>query len=87
MRDTSISAFNDMQWSGQLGAQEQAIIDYMNSHAQAKTRRQIALDTGLEINAVCGRVNSLIKYGRLVENVKGKCSITGRKVWLVEIAA
>lgn len=86
MRDTSIAAHNDIKRSGLLGIQEQEIFNYMKKHHTTKTRQQISCETGISINAVCGRVNSLVKYGMLEEIAKGKCPITGRTVWLVELA-
>ena len=42
------------------------------------TRKQIAVMTGLELSAVCGRVNSLITNKRLVARGERKDPFTGK---------
>jgi DNA-binding IclR family transcriptional regulator len=44
------------------------------------TLKEISRLTGLEINAVSGRVNGLKKSGKLKEAQKRRCRVTGRFV-------
>jgi hypothetical protein len=79
VRDTSMAAYRALQWSGKLGAQQQRITDYFLANPKMRfTRKELAHDLGMEINAVCGRVNELLAepYNVLVEVGKKQCRIT-----------
>lgn len=87
-RDESFFSHRD---SGRLGAQQQQIMDRIGSSNIRHGRhdfslREIAAITGMEINAVSGRVNELKRIGLLVEAVPRKCRVSGRTITPVEAA-
>ena len=89
VRDTSMAAFRALQWSGKLAAQEQLIVDlFLADPFQQRTRQEIARDLKLGINAVCGRVNALLKepFNILQEQGKKDCTVTGNSVNALELA-
>ena len=64
--------------------QKGRIIAYLVEHPGA-TRRQVAQATGIELGAVAGRMNALVK-AKLVREVEGVCPITERPAAFCELA-
>lgn len=67
--------------SGALGAQQTRVM--LAVHAQPQRNwslRELAKATGLEINAVSGRVNELKTLGYLEECPPRSCSVSGRTI-------
>lgn len=78
-------AYFALRDSTKLGEQQNRImraIDASNNRygIHDHSLREIAALTGLEINAVSGRVNELKKAGLLVEAAQRRCKVTGRTV-------
>ena len=87
-RDDAYFAHRD---SGRLGTQQQKVMDRIEASNRRHGRhdfslREIAAITGMEINAVSGRVNELKRIGLLVEAAPRKCRVTGRTITPVEVA-
>ena len=82
--DASREAYQDLKDSGQLTKQEQIIIRALESKPPM-TGREIQNITGIDINAVSGRVNDLKKKRVVVEAQKRVCKITGRMVTTVRV--
>lgn len=84
VRDTSLSAYRALQYSGKLAAQQQKIVDYFLLNPKMRfTRMEIAKDLGIEINAATGRIAELIRppFNVLREtDDKKHCRITGNRV-------
>lgn len=76
---TSREAYHDHRDSGKMSKQESRIFEFLQGYPNGLTRRQIAQRTGLDLSAVCGRVNSLVSAELLREFPGGKCPITGRR--------
>ena len=76
---TSISAYKEHIATGKVGAQAQAILDFMNQ-GDNYSRRELSVLTGLELSSICGRVNELLEVGLLVEGTKRKCMVTKKTV-------
>lgn len=76
VRDTSLDAYDRIREAGVTGAQRERIAAYLFDR-DPMTRQEIARQTGLAINAVCGRVNELIKSAHLVELEKRPCRTSG----------
>lgn len=83
--ETSLRAYREIRYEGVLGAQERKILLAMHAAwrpGRDWSLREIERMTGIAINAVAGRVNSLKndppKY--LVECAQRRCSITGRTI-------
>jgi predicted DNA-binding transcriptional regulator len=68
VKATSLKAYSDLQKTGKLGRQEAIVYYYIMANKNC-TRRQIEYETRISISSVCGRVNKLIKHGKIA--VKG----------------
>ena len=77
---TSIEAYNDINSDGTSATQKNMILDTLDEMGKPLSAREVSQITGIEINAVSGRINDLKKDGLLVEAEKRKCSITHRLV-------
>ena len=77
---TSIEAYNDINSDGTSATQKNMILDTLDEIGKPLSAREVSQITGIEINAVSGRINDLKKDGLLVEAEKRKCSITHRMV-------
>jgi hypothetical protein len=83
VRDTSMAAYQALKGSGKLGAQQlQVLAAFGDDPKRTFTRQELARATGLGINAVCGRVNELMKepFAVLCERGKKQCAVTGNSV-------
>lgn len=78
---TSIENFKEHKTSGKLGAQESAILEFVDRHQWRDwTHSELAQATGFPLSSVCGRVNTLVR-DRLVNAMpKRVCRITGKTV-------
>ena len=83
-RQTSVEAYQDISAKGITITQAARILRTVGERKDM-TRREIKDATGIEINAVAGRVNALLEQGALVECEPRKCSVTGRMVHPVRI--
>jgi len=81
-RNTSRTSFNDLINSGNATTQVQQILKVLRDQPKIKdlTLKEISRLTGIEINAVSGRVNSMKKEGLVTEQCKRPCRISGRTV-------
>ena len=79
---TSRIAYKDINESGVSKSQKDTIYDIVNRDNTGKgmSLKEISAFTGIEINAVSGRVNDLKKDNRLETTSKRKCSITNRLI-------
>jgi len=79
MQETSRIAYKKIIENGTMGNQKEHIVMYVHDFAKDNgfSLREISKGTGIDINAVSGRVNSLKKEGILVPIEKRNCSITG----------
>ena len=95
VRDSSIIAYRSITNSGILGSQQKQIMSLLKDNERDPfngkhwnfTRKEISKILDLEINAVTGRVNELIKKSLVAEDPVRRCSITRRKVIPVRIYA
>lgn len=81
---TSVGSYRELVRSGNATNQQFLIINAMQQGV-SYSRREIARMTGLEINAVCGRVDELIKAGAVVECPARLDPVTRRRVQTVEL--
>lgn len=78
--ETSLSAYRALQMDGQIQPKEKEVLAAFGGKADVLlTRQDIAEKTGLAINCVCGRVNSLVKKGLLVVDDETRISPITRK--------
>ena len=85
VREASRSAYYDQVISGRTKYQREIIMEFMKRHQLPRNRREISLMTGLPINVVTGRVNSLIENGDLIEEHFAVDPVTNKRVGYVEI--
>ena len=85
-RMTSILAYYDIKNSGKRDTQVGQILNCLKDQELSTdlTLKEISRLTGLEINAVSGRVNGMKRDGLVSEAPKRKCRVTGRWVTPVE---
>ena len=92
VRETSKNVYEKMKKEGTLKSQKGKIYNLVdiitnNRRAYGVTLKELSRKSGLEINAVSGRVNDLKKEGLLSECQKRKCTITNRTVIPVTIGS
>lgn len=89
VRDTSMKAYRALTWSGKMGEQQRTILDvFLRDPTRTWTRQELAKETGLGINAVCGRVNELLDepFNLLVERGRKTCAVTNNEVNAIALA-
>ena len=80
MRETSKISYAQLKDSGGKQTQEERIVEILREKQMSMSRREISALTGFEINAVSGRVNTLIKEGKVLEGTRRKCFVTKRLI-------
>lgn len=80
----------DHRDSGRLNNQQQVIMDRIAASNRQHgphnfSLREISKITGLDINVVSGRVHELKDLGRLVEDAKRPCRVTGKTITPVKV--
>ncbi len=81
----SIVTIRNHRITGKSRTQKQRIMVYMRAQCFA-SRRQISKATGIELGAVAGRVNSLVKDGQLhiIEPMR-RCPVSGQLVTFLTV--
>ena len=90
IRKTSKNAYEHNKESGISGSQKKALYKLVYKMTNGRsghgvTLKELSRESGLEINAVSGRINDLKKEGMIAECSKRKCTITNRTVIPVTI--
>ena len=88
-RITSRIAYREINENGTLMSQKDIIFSAINMITDKDfgiSLKELSRQTGLEINAVAGRVNELKKEEFIKECNKRKCRITGRLITPVTIS-
>lgn len=80
---TSIWAYEALRDSGKLSLKQQTVLGCLFWNGPA-TRAAIAAQTGMPINAVCGRVHELMQAGHIENDVRITDPNTGMQVWLLK---
>ena len=80
VRTTSIIAYDQLKSEGKELTQKQRILKLINEENKPMSRKEISAVTGYEINAISGRVNTLLKEGKIKEVAKRKCKITKKTI-------
>lgn len=84
VRETSRETYHQLEDEGHLERQQLVIVKAMQP-GLSYSLKELSRLTGLEINAVSGRVNALKKLGRLVEEEPRPCGITQRRITPVRL--
>lgn len=83
VRDTSLDAYFYIRGNGTDLNQRGKIYDVLRRWSSL-TRQEIVQKTGIPINAVCGRVNEMIRDGWVNEVGRRECTVTGFDAVTVE---
>jgi len=78
VQTTSKIAYSEISSEGIRSKQSDKVLGAVSQ--KGSSLKEISRDTGIEINAVSGRVNELRKRGYLTNAPRRKCSITGRLI-------
>jgi len=84
IKETSFLAYQEHKTTGKALSQRVQIYEFIKAN-QPVTRKQIEVNLGIGINAVCGRVNKLIEMGMLEIAFKDSCPITGKCVEFLRV--
>jgi hypothetical protein len=84
IQDTSLIAYAELIRDGKLGKQQTTILSVVRPGVDYSLQELCRL-TGLQINAVSGRVNDLKKLQILDHGDTRPCSITGKTIHPVKI--
>lgn len=86
---TSQKAYNDLVASGKANTQRAkilaAMLDSKRTAMMSYTRQELVRDTGIPINAVCGRVKELLDAGTIKVAFDSYCEVTGREVECLKV--
>lgn len=85
VKETSKFAYDEHRKNGKAVSQRMRIYEYIKQAKQPLTRKQIEIGMDIEINAVCGRVNELLRYGVIEVAFRDKCPITRKKVEFLKV--
>jgi len=84
VRSTSKRAYEVLMDEGVCGDQRLSVFrSIVSSGKDGITRQEIGEDTELPINAVCGRVNELLKEGRVFEGGETRTNPVSEKQNLI----
>lgn len=81
---TSLDAYRTHR-EGNLGKQSATVFAFIALHPDC-SRQEIAVGSGVAINAVCGRVDELLKVGSIEVSGVKRCSVTGSTVNALRVA-
>ena len=84
VRTTSRKVYREIKQAGTLGKQSQDILAALKPGLDYSLQ-EISRLTGIPINAVSGRVNSMKRSDSLMECDKRPCRITGRTIIPVKL--
>ena len=82
---TSRAAYSDLNRNGKSESQKQMILGALEAVGAPLSGREIMKCTGLEINAISGRINDLKKSLHVIECARRKCSISNTLITPVTI--
>lgn len=83
MRDTSLDAFSEIKT--ELGARQRVVLDAINYIIYTRntypTNLEISEFLGIPINSITPRTNELSKLGKIWNNGKRTCKVSGRMAY------
>ena len=80
IRETSLVAYNQLKIEGKELTQKDRILKLINEENKPMSRKEISVVTGYEINAISGRVNTLLREGKIKEVDRRRCKITKKTI-------
>lgn len=85
VKTTSWQAYQEILRGGVAVKQAEKVLQTINYYQSGVSRATIARARGMPINAVCGRVNELLKAEVIYVSGTGKCPVTGRTVEMLKV--
>ncbi len=76
---TKRTALQNLRASGAMTAQQQRVLEAIKP-GQDYTRNELERNTGIRINAICGRVAELIDRGEIEPGPPRRCKLSGQMV-------
>lgn len=89
VRDTSMIAYRALKYSGRLTRQQKLVVELMLGNRQRDyTRQELSDSLQIGINAICGRVNELMREPLQVleECGRRRCRVTGERANALRLA-
>lgn len=80
-RGISIKAYSELNKSGKAGTQRAQLFAIIAEHKNGLTRNELSRVSGVPINAVCGRVNEMLKSDQVFEGPRRDCRVTGHSAY------
>lgn len=78
IRQTSLQAYTEHQDSGEAESQRLRILHFLKRYPDGLLRAEISSLMDIQINAVCGRIKELLKFGTVYEDEKRVNMITNK---------
>lgn len=85
VRQLSLLANSEIQSDGTALSQRNEIKNFLMRYAHGLTRNEISRLLGYRINAVCGRINELIKEGLVEETDQRKDRFSGKLNYVLKV--
>lgn len=78
MKETSLTAYKEINEEGTAESQRMIILRHIRSFQEGLIRAEISEQLSIPINSVCGRVKELLKLGSVFEEGKRTNPVTGK---------
>ena len=80
MRITSKKAYDELKTTGKELTQKERILQLLIEQQRPLSLQEICALTGIQINAVSGRVHTLKHEGKIHESTKRPCGVTKKTI-------
>lgn len=87
VKETSWQAYQDVLRGGVAATDAQKVLQVLNYFTEGKTRRQLSEALGMPINAICGRVNELLKADVIYVAGVTLCEFTRKRVEVLKVVS
>lgn len=84
VKETSLEAYSNLKASGRMSGQQLKVYALFDA-GRDYTRQELAKESGLQINAICGRVAELLERGSIRVAGKRRCGVTGQVVEVLSV--
>lgn len=85
VRQISLEVYNEISLDGTAATQRMEIKDFLKRFSDGLTRAEVSEMNNIPINAVCGRINELIKEGSVYEDGKKINKYTNKMNYILKV--
>jgi len=78
-------AYREIEKEGITGKQRKKIYSYLKKLTAGRTRNELRRELKIPINAVCGRVNELLRLGKIIEIGQRRDLYTNKMNYIVGV--